>query len=179
MFVKEKEYEESISYLEEIAQDTFIDKIKNEVETIAEEYYEVKEEKKKLEKQLKKGETSEETINLEKYLQELSDSVCDKLGQYKKSIFYMHYNRVLAYKFNIDFEKIAESKILILDNKDEILSMAIKAEENINKIMVTPTILSVIKNCSRQYINYYVLQGNLKTVAIGSVKVFKLFDILK
>lgn len=178
MFVKEDEYKESIEYLKEIAQDTFIDKIKNEIETIAEEYNEVREEKKKTEKLLNKGETSEEVINLDNYLKELSDSACSILGKYKKNIFYMHYNRALAYLYNLDYEKISDTKVIILNNNMKEYSILLKAEENINKVMITPTVLSVVKNCSRQYVNYFVLQGNLKTTAIGSIKVFKLFDVI-
>lgn len=218
MNVEKAHYEESLNYLKDIANKKAIDRIKDEIDTLENDFKTLDIEKKRIEKLIKDdrkelsilegdlkeiNESNKKNEILEKIeiiknnenmtylealndkLEEISSSIKKILNPYKEKYFESHVKRVIAFKQNINIEDIDDNRILAIsiidkeyieDEEYNIVAMAIK---NMNSVLISSSVLSILNNCSRQNIHTMFLEKKIYNSVIGHNTAFKLLDVLE
>lgn len=169
MKVKKEHYIKAISYLEDIASNTFFYRLNEETEKIYSKYMVIQNIKKK--EKDRKEELDEKLLLLSKELKEIYEP-------YKKVYFDNNINIVVAYLKDLDIEEVFHINFIINSKDDENFFIIKKAIENINSISINATILSILWGCTRQSINYFLAQGKIQDTVIGHVTAFKLLDVI-
>ena len=171
MKVKKEHFIEAMEYLEDVSSNAFFDRLNIKTEEIAAKYKEIQKEKSAEKDKTKKEELNNTLLNLTNELKALYEP-------YKSVFFYSNVNKAVAYLENVDIEKISNIHIFVGGSNIKEYDLIKKSIENINSILINATILSILWDCSRQYINYLVSQGKIQDKVIGHVTAFKLLDVL-